>query len=122
MLRTQPTRVTSVTLGHKFRTRASKQAGLSILLSTALVLIGVLLYLWPQMRLVQLEYRHGWLHSQRVRALQRQKELQVELATLRQLSRIEAIAVQRLHMQPPQRSQLIFVYPEAPTSESGENR
>ena len=82
-----------------------------VLLSATAILLGILLYLWPQMRLVELGYRQGELRAQRTQALQRQTELQVELATLRQLSRIERIAVQRLHMGPPQLSQVIYVRP-----------
>jgi cell division protein FtsL len=74
-----------------------------------MVLVGILLYLWPQMRLVNLGYRRGALQARRARVLQRQKELQVEVATLRQLSRIEKIAVQHLGMRPPQTSQIIYV-------------
>ena len=80
-----------------------------VLLSATAVLLGILLYLWPQMRLVELGYRQGEFRAQRAQALQRQTELQVELATLRQLSRIERLAVQRLHMGPPQLSQVIYV-------------
>ena len=87
-----------------------------VLLSATAVLVGILLYLWPQMRLVDLGYRQGELRAQRVRGLQAQKELQVELATLRRLSRIEEIAVRRLGMRPPQLSQVIYIRPEPQTA------
>ena len=91
----------------------SRQVSTVVLLSTMAILLGILLYLWPQMRLIELGYRQGELRAWRTRVLQRQTELQVELATLRQLSRIERIAVQRLGMQPPQVSQVIYVHPDA---------
>ncbi len=87
-----------------------------VLLSATAVLVGILLYLWPQMRLVDLGYRQGELRAQRVRGLQAQKELQVELATLRRLSRIEEIAVRRLGMRPPQLSQVIYIRSEPQTA------
>lgn len=89
---------------------SGKQVGV-VLLSAVTVLLGILLYLWPQMRLVELGYHQGELRMQQAQVLQRRTELQVELATLQQLSRIERIAVQRLHMGPPQLSQVIYVRP-----------
>jgi cell division protein FtsL len=82
---------------------------MALLLSAVMVLGGVLLYLWPQVCLVGLGYRHGKLIAQRTQVLQRQKELQVELSSLRLLRRIEDIATQRLGLRPPQATQVIYV-------------
>jgi len=82
---------------------------MALLLSAVMVLGGVLLYLWPQVRLVGLGYRHSKLLTQRTQVLQRQKELQVELSSLRQLRRIEDIAAQHLGLRPPQATQVIYV-------------
>lgn len=106
----------------KVQPRTTRQTGVAILLSTVMVLISILLYLWPQMRLVTLGYRQGVLQARRTQALQRQRELRVELATLRQLSRIEKIAVQRLGMRPPQMSQIIYVHPGQDIVEPGRRR
>ena len=93
------------------RTRriASRHVGLALLLSAVMVLGGVLFYLWPQARLVGLSYRYSKLLAQRTQVLQRQKELQVELGSLRQLRRIEDIAAQHLGLRPPQATQVIYV-------------
>jgi cell division protein FtsL len=91
---------------------ASRHVGLALLLSAVMVLGGVLLYLWPQMRLVSLGYRYSKLLAQRTQVLQRQKELQVELGSLRQLRRLEEIAAQHLGLRPPQATQMIYVRPE----------
>jgi cell division protein FtsL len=93
----------------KARRIASRHVGTALLLSAIMVLGGVLLYLWPQVRLVGLGYRHGKLLTQRTQMLQRQKELQVELSSLRQLRRIEDIATQHLGLHPPQATQVIYV-------------
>ena len=76
---------------------------------TAAMLGGILLYLWPQMRLVDMGYREGVLQRQRVEALQRQKELRLELISLSQLSRVEEIATKFLGLRPPQSTQIIYV-------------
>lgn len=90
---------------------ASRHVGLALLLSASVVLGGILLYLWPQVRLVGLGYRQSKLLAQRTQVLQRQKELQVELGSLRQLRRIEDIAAQHLGLRPPQAAQVIYVRP-----------
>jgi len=90
---------------------ASRHVGMTLLLSATMVLGGILLYLWPQMRLVGLGYRQSKLLAQRTHMLQRQKELQVELSSLRQLRRIEDIAAQHLGLRPPQAAQVIYVRP-----------
>lgn len=86
-----------------------KPAALVLFCCAAAMLGGILLYLWPQMRLVDMGYREGILQRQRVEALQRQKELRLELVSLSQLSRIERIASQYLGLRPPQSTQIIYV-------------
>lgn len=76
---------------------------------TAAMLGGLLLYLWPQMRLVDLGYLENELRRERAGALQRQDELRLELVSLSQLSRIEEIAVEDLGLESPQSSQIIYV-------------
>lgn len=76
---------------------------------TVAMLGGILLYLWPQMRLVDMGYREGVLQKQRVEALQRQEELRLELVSLSQLSRIEEIATKFLGLRIPQSTQIIYV-------------
>ena len=76
---------------------------------TAAMLGGILLYLWPQMRLVDMGYREGVLQRQRVEALQHQEELRLELISLSQLSRVEEIATKFLGLRPPQSTQIIYV-------------
>lgn len=82
-----------------------------LLLSAMTILGGILLYLWPQVRLVDMGYQQSALRTRRGQALQRQKELRVELAALQQLPRIEDIALQRLGLRPPQAAQVIYVRP-----------
>ena len=92
-----------------------KQAYGMILLSTAVLLLGALFYLWPQMRMVELEYQQSALRAQQAKALQQQKQLQVELASLRGMARIERIAVEKLGLRPPQISQVIYMRQKSQT-------
>ena len=102
----------SIVRRQKTRRVAGKPVHIVLLLSAGAVLAGVILYLWPQMRLVDIGYRYQALRRRYVQTLQQRKELQVELSTLRQLPRIENIVVQRLGLRPPQTSQVIYVHPE----------
>ena len=110
------------TASRQVRQRQPRQVSIVMLLSTAMVLFGVLLYLWPQMHLVELGYRQGDLQDRRTHMLWRQKELQVEFATLRRLSRIEQVAKQRLGMRSPQVSQIVYVRPDGQLVTAGEPR
>ena len=82
-----------------------------LLLSAVTVLGGILLYLWPQVCMVNMGYRDSALRARRAQALQRQKELRVELSALQQLPRIEDIALQRIGLRPPPPTQIIYVRP-----------
>jgi cell division protein FtsL len=106
----------------KSRPQATRQASVTVLLSVAMVLVSVLLYLWPQVRLVNLGYQQNVLQARRTQTLQRQKELQVERATLRQLPRIEEIAIRRLGMHAPKISQVIYVRPGQHIPDPGRGR
>jgi cell division protein FtsL len=106
----------------KGRPQATRQASAAVLLSVMMVLVSVLLYLWPQVRLVNLAYQQNMLQTRRTQTLQRHKELQVERATLRQLPRIEEIALRRLGMQAPKISQVIYVRPGQYITDPGRER
>jgi cell division protein FtsL len=110
------------TIACRTHPRQSRQVSVVMFLSIAMVLFGVLLYLWPQMYLVELGYRQGELQDRRTREVWHQKELQVEFATLRRLSRIEQVAKQRLGMRSPQVSQIIYVRPDGQLVTSGGQR
>jgi cell division protein FtsL len=106
----------------KSKPQATRQASVTVLLSVVMVFISILLYLWPQARLVNLGYRQNVLQARRAQMLQRQQELQVERATLRQPARIEEIAIRRLGMQSPKLPQVIYVRPGQSLSAAGRER
>lgn len=108
------------TTGRRRRPRVARQTGVAVFLCIAMVMAGLLLYLWPQMHLVDLKYRLAALQQERRRLLQAQKALHVELATLRQLSRIEDIALHRLNMQRPRTSQIVYVRSARQNEDAGE--
>jgi len=122
MARAQRTASAQVARGVAEGRASSKQLYGLVALSTAILLLGILLYLWPQMRIVELGYQQDALRLQQVQALQRQKELQVELASLRRLDRIEQLAMQQLGMKPPQLSQVIYLRQRQETASASARR
>jgi cell division protein FtsL len=102
--------------------RANKPTSMAVLVSVAMVLVGILLYLWPQIRLVALGYQQSELRVRRQQALRKQQELQIERATLRQPARIEEIAIHTLGMQRPNVAQVIYVRPTQQTVPPGRER
>ena len=92
------------------RTRqvSSRRVFGTCLTSAVLVLLGILFYLWPHMRLVELGYEHSALRTQRTQLLQQQKEYEVETASLSRLGRIEKMAEQ-MGLRAPQISQVIYL-------------
>lgn len=122
MARAQRTASAQVARGVTEGRASSKQLYGLVALSTAILLLGILLYLWPQMRIVELGYQQDALRLQQVQALQRQKELQVELASLRRLDRIEQLAMQQLGMKPPQLSQVIYLRQRQETASASARR
>lgn len=110
MPRLSPNPVPSPSLTRRrARRTASRHVGMGLILSAILILAGVVLYVSPQVRLVSLGYQHSKILQQRTQLLQRQKELQVELGSLRQLRRIEEIAAQHLGLRHPQATQVFYV-------------
>ena len=100
----------SDTVRRQRRDRIMGKPVMVVLFSCTIAMLGgLLLYLWPQMRLVDLGYHEAELRRERADALQRQEELRLELVSLSQLSRIEEIAVKRLGLESPQSSQIIYV-------------
>ena len=122
MARAQRTASAQVARGVAEGRASSKQLYGLVALSTAILLLGILLYLWPQMRIVELGYQQDALRLQQAQALQRQKELQVELASLRRLDRIEQLAMQQLGMKPPQLSQVIYLRQRQETASASARR
>lgn len=122
MARAQRSASVQIARGVAERRASSKQLYGLVALSTAIILLGILLYLWPQMRIVELGYQQDALRLQQAQALQRQKELQVELASLRRLDRIEQLAMQQLGMKPPQLSQVIYLRQRQETASASARR
>ena len=93
--------------GQHTRQVSSQRVFGTCLMSAVLVLLGILFYLWPHMRLVELGYEHSALRAKQAQLLQQQKEYEVEIASLSRLGRIEKMAEQ-MGLRTPRLSQVIY--------------
>lgn len=83
------------------------------LLVGGILLLGVLFYVWQHIQVVRLGYAIERLRTERGAALQRGRELTLEIAQLKSLKRVEEVARTRLGMVTPSRGQIVVV-PAAP--------
>jgi cell division protein FtsL len=91
------------------------------LLVGGILLLGVLFYVWQHIQVVRLGYVIERLRTERAAALQRGRELALEIAQLKSLKRVEEVARTRLGMVTPTRGQLVMV-PAAPDGERAATR
>ncbi len=74
-----------------------------------LVMILPLLYVWPHIRMTELEYQVAEQMSLRRQLLEEREKLKIEYATLKSPQRIETIAKEKLQMIYPQRDQVVNI-------------
>ena len=68
-----------------------------------------LLYVWPHIRMTELEYEVATEMSNRQQLLEEREKLKIEYATLKSPQRIEAIAREKLQMTYPARDQVVDI-------------
>ncbi|MBI5184243.1 MAG: cell division protein FtsL [Nitrospinae bacterium] len=78
-------------------------------LCVVLILIGGLIYIWPQIRVVKLGYERDELQKQYNSLLQTNHLMRIEVANLRSMKKIETIARNRLKMDFPEDSRVVIV-------------
>jgi cell division protein FtsL len=66
-----------------------------------------LFYVWPHIRMTELEYQVAEEMGNRQRLLEEREKLKIEYATLKAPQRIEALAREKLQMTYPERDQLV---------------
>jgi len=81
----------------------------SLLLITAILLAGALLYVWQHIQVIRLGYRVEQLNAECSALLQEERELTVKIAHLKSLARIEEMARRKLGMVDPTPPQTVVV-------------
>ena len=71
------------------------------------VMLIPLFYVWPHIRMTELEYQVAEEMSVRRRLLEEREKLKIEYATLKSPQRIESLAKEKLQMTYPERDQMI---------------
>ncbi len=85
------------------------RAGAWYALALALVALGIMGYLWPQHRIVELGYSLEALEAKKVEQQRLHRMLSLEAASLSSLDRVERIATTQLGMVFPQPGQVQIV-------------
>lgn len=78
-----------------------------ILLTSGILLVGLLFYVWQHIQVVRLGYQIERLRTEQVALVQDSKSLRVELSRLRSLTRVEELARRKLGMVNPVPGQVI---------------
>ncbi len=73
------------------------------------IMVLSLLYVWPHIRMTELEYQIAEEMSVRQRLLEEREKLNVEYATLKSPQRIETIARTQMQMTYPERDQVMYI-------------
>jgi cell division protein FtsL len=80
-----------------------------MLLVGAILVLGLLIYVWQHVQVVRFGYQVERLRAARVTLIQEGKALKVELGRLRSLKRVEEIARSKLGMVNPVPGQIVFM-------------
>lgn len=90
-------------------TGSGLRAGVWYAAALALVALGVMGYLWPQHRIVEMGYRLEALEAKKVEQQSLHRMLSLEAASLSSLDRVERIATTQLGMVFPEPGQVRVV-------------
>ncbi len=74
-----------------------------------LVIVGCLFFVWSRIQVIQLGYEISKALKQGKALEETQKQLRIEIATLKSYSRVERIAREELKMSKPKPDQVIII-------------
>ena len=93
----------------KGRVKRSFKTALSLFLVIALFICGLIFFVWSRLQITHLGYQISQANSTQQRLLKLNKQMKVEVASLKSLSRIESIAKNQLGLINPEPHQVIFI-------------
>lgn len=96
-------------LSRPWRARVRRLPWLSEAALGALLLVGILFYVWQHIQVVRLGYQVERLREERAALVQEGRELSLEVGRLSALRRIEAIARDELGMVKPRPGQVVVM-------------
>lgn len=103
-------RIASASIG-RTKVSESKNDGLvtAVLFSLVIVIAALIFYTWSRLEVVRLGYEIFNANSEMRRLDQENKEMILEIATLKSPKRIERIAREELNLLPPRDEQIIIL-------------
>jgi len=93
----------------KGRVKRSYKTTLSLFLVIAIFICGLIFLVWSRLQITHLGYQISQANSTQQRLLKLNKQMKVEVASLKSLSRIESIAKNQLGLINPEPHQVIFI-------------
>lgn len=85
------------------------KANVCLLAAFGLIGGGIFFYTWPRVRLVTMNYDYNKLRAKENELIHLNRMLQLELASIRSLEKIEKIAVEKMDMIEPKDENIILV-------------
>jgi len=102
----------SILLKHqKVRSRVKKRRKitLSLFILIAIFICSLIFFVWSRLQITHLGYQISQANSKQQQLLRLNKQMKLEAASLRSLSRIEGIAKNQLGLINPESSQVVFI-------------
>jgi len=93
----------------KGRVKRSFKTALSLFLVIGLFICGLIFFVWSRLQITHLGYQISQANSTQQRLLKLNKQMKVEVASLKSLSRIESIAKNQLGLINPEPHQVVFI-------------
>jgi len=93
----------------KSRVKRSFKTAFSLFLVIAIFICGLIFFVWSRLQITHLGYQISQANSTQQRLLKMNKQMKVEVASLKSLSRIESIAKNQLGLINPEPGQVIFI-------------
>ena len=93
----------------KSRVKRSYKTAFSLFLVIAIFICGLIFFVWSRLQITHLGYQISQANSTQQKLLKLNKQMKVEVASLKSLSRIESIAKNQLGLINPEPHQVIFI-------------
>jgi cell division protein FtsL len=95
----------------KIRSRVKKRqkTALSLFIVTTIFIWSLIFFVWSRLQITHLGYQISQANSEQQQLLKLNKQMKLEIASLKSLSRIESIAKNQLGLINPEPHQVVFI-------------
>ena len=90
------------------RTKKGRKPALLLSLLVTLLVCSLIFFVWARLQITYLGYQISQANSEHIQLVKLNKQMKLEVASLKSLSRIESIAKNQLGLVNPESSQMVF--------------